>query len=97
MSDKETSIENPQGHAPLSGVRRSISELGKSGLTLDWTKMQPNEEYFITRDDIISMDMLWFLHKQKIQERAKELNADVVMFEDVIKDCWVIRLRPYCA
>lgn len=78
-------------------VRRSISELGRRGFTLDWGKMQPNEEYFISRDDIMSMDMLWFLNKQKIQERAKELNADVVMFEDVIKGGWVIRLRTYCA
>lgn len=81
----------------IAFVRRNISELGRSGFTFDWGKIQPNEEYFITRNNIMSMDMLWFLNKQKIQERAKELNADVVLFEDVIKDGWVIRLRPYCA
>tara|TARA_Y100000361_G_C10953916_1_gene235285 strand:+ start:44 stop:328 length:285 start_codon:yes stop_codon:yes gene_type:complete len=92
-----TASKKTEMQCVIHDVRRSISDLGRSGLTFDWGKMKPNQEYFISRDNILSMDMLWFLSKRKIQERAKELNSDVLMFEDIIKDGWVIRLCQYCA
>lgn len=96
--NKEQNIQEPTKKAwSIAFVRRSISELGRKGLTFNWGEMKPNQEYFISRDDIMSMDMLWFLNKEKIEERAKELSAETVMYEDILKDGWVIRLRQYCA
>lgn len=71
-----------------------LSDLGRKGLTWDWSKMELNKQYFVSREDIISMNILWLLAKGGITEQAQKLNAEVLMWEDVIKDGWYILLRP---
>ena len=73
-----------------------LSDLGRKGLTWDWSKMELNKQYFVSREDIISMNMLWFLAKGGITEQAQKLKAEVLMWEDVIKNGWYILLRPQC-
>lgn len=71
-----------------------LSDLGRKGLTWDWSKMELNKQYFVSREDIISMNMLWLMAKDGITQQAQNLNAEVLMWEDVIKNGWYILLRP---
>ena len=92
----KTNVNNttkPQHDAKLPVICR-LSDLGRKGLTWDWSKMELNKQYFVSREDIISMNMLWLLAKGGITKQAQKLNAEVLMWEDVIKDGWYILLRP---
>lgn len=93
MSTKDENNTKPQHDAKLPVICR-LSDLGRKGLTWDWSKMELNKQYFVNREDIINMNMLWFLAKSGITEQAQKLNAEVLMCEDVIKNGWYVLLRP---
>jgi hypothetical protein len=71
-----------------------LSDLGRNGLTWDWSKLELNKQYFVSREDILNMNMLWQLAQGGITEQALKLNAEVLMWEDVIKNGWYLLLRP---
>ena len=71
-----------------------LSDLGRKGLTWDWSKMELNKQYFISREDVLNMNMLWQLTQGGITEQAQSLNAEVLMWEDVIKNGWYLLLSP---
>lgn len=84
-------------HNPAScqtAVICRLSDLGRKGLTWDWSKMEMNKKYFVSREDILNMNMLWQLAKGGITEQAQKLNAEVLMWEDVIENGWYLLLRP---
>jgi hypothetical protein len=71
-----------------------LYDLGMKGLTWDWSKLELNKQYFISREDILNMNMLWQLAQGGITEQAQSLNAEVLMWEDVIENGWYLFLRP---
>jgi len=42
----------------------------------------------------LNMNMLWQLAQGGITEQAQSLNAEVLIWEDVIKNGWYLLLRP---
>lgn len=95
METKFDKTTEPQHDAKLP-VMWSLSDLGRKGLTWDWSKMELDKQYFVSRNDIISINMLWLLAKGGITEQALKLNAEVLMWEDVMKNGWYILLCPKC-
>jgi hypothetical protein len=96
MNDNLTTTASNEAESPafLQGaVISSLSELGLAGLTWDWSKMELGKQYFVSREDVLNMNMLWQLAQGGITAQAQNLSAEVLMWEDVIKNGWFIKLR----
>lgn len=87
-----------QSSCQTVGITR-LFDIGRSGLTWDWSKMEMNKEYLVSMDDIVNTDMPWLLPGIGITELAQKLNAEVIIREGVMQDgsltpIWYILLRP---
>lgn len=59
-----------------------ISDLGRKGLTWNWSNMELNKRYLLNLVEYIRLGPTWDLEKDRIMERAQELNADVYSWQD---------------
>jgi hypothetical protein len=85
-------VQNPA--SCQTAVICRLFDLGRKGLTWDWSKLELKKQYFISREDVLNMNMLWQLAQGGITEQAQSLNAEVLIWEDVIKNGWYLLLRP---
>lgn len=72
----------------------TLSELGTKGLTWDWSKMELNKKYFVSREQYITINMLWQLAQGKIVEQAQKLNAELEVWDAPASNGWYLRLIP---
>ena len=57
-----------------------VTELGKSGLTWNWSKAPFDTDIIVGKNEIISS--LFQLNTQRIHQRARELNAEIRYFQN---------------
>lgn len=93
MSENNSNTDQTKQSCKTAVICR-LSDLGRKGLTWNWSKLELNKQYFVSREDVLNMNMLWQLAQGGITEQAQSLNAEVLMWEDVIKNGWYLLLRP---
>ena len=74
--------------------RKDISSLGRSGLIIAWDRLELNVEYKIPYSFVIeaATNMLMFLDIYKIKQRAADLDAEIITWEDPIECFYYIKL-----
>ena len=71
-----------------------VTELGRSGLTWDWSKMELNKTYFLSRANVSHMMYLLELNQIKLIAQAEKLNAALIESESSNHDGWYFTLIP---
>ena len=71
-----------------------VSELGRKGLTWDWSKMELNKKYFLSLSDVKDSLYLLDLNRIKLISHAEKMNAALVEQESIIFDGWYFTLVP---
>ena len=84
---KEAMSENESDFIP-------VTELGRKGLTWDWSKMELNKKYFLSRANVSHMMYLLELNQIKLITQAEKLNAALIELESSNHDGWFFTLIP---